>query len=80
MPIVAVTGDERVARRLTLAWGVLPVVTGLGGDAEALAGRVDRELVQRGVIRDGAIVVLVSVTPDPAPGPSNFVKLHRVQG
>jgi len=80
MPVVAVTDDERVARRLTLAWGVLPIVTDLGGDAEALAGRVDRELVRRGVIREGSTVVLVSVTPDPAPGPSNFVKLHRVQG
>ena len=45
-----------------------------------LAARLDRELVQRQVIREDSMVVLVSVTPDPAPGPSNFVKLHRVHG
>ena len=79
-PIVAVTDDERVARRLTLSWGVVPMVGDLSGDADAIAARVDQELLQRRVLRSGSMVVLVSVTPDPAPGPSNFVKLHRVQG
>jgi pyruvate kinase len=77
---VAVTDDERVARRLTLSWGVLPIVGDLSGDAGAVAARLDRELVRRRVIREDSMVVLVSVTPDPAPGPSNFVKLHRVNG
>ena len=77
-PIVAVTDDERVARRLTLSWGVLPIVGDLSGDADAIAVRLDRQLVQRRVIREESMVVLVSVTPDPASGPSNFVKLHRV--
>ena len=80
MPIVALTDDERIARRLTLYWGVLPLVADLTGDSSALAVRLDRELVQRGVIRENSMVVFVSVTPDPAPGPSNFVKLHRVNG
>jgi pyruvate kinase len=80
MPIVAATDDERVARRLTLCWGVLPVVADLSGDNNALAARLDGELVQRKVIGDDAIVVFASVTPDPAPGPSNFVQLHRVTG
>ncbi len=79
-PIVAVTDDERVARRLTLSWGVLPIVAALGSDTDAMAARLDRELVQRRIIRGDSMVVLVSVTPDPAPGPSNFVKLHRVAG
>lgn len=79
-PIVAVTDDERVARRLALSWGVLPVVGDLGGDANAMTARVGRDLVQGGVLREDSMVVLVSVTPDPAPGPSNFVKLHRIQG
>jgi len=78
MPIVAVTDDERIARRLALCWGVLPVAADLSGDNNALAARLDRELVQRQMIREDSMVVLVSVMPDPAPGPSNFVQLHRV--
>jgi len=79
-PNVAVTDDERVARRLTLSCWVVPMVGDLSGDADAIAARVDQELLPRRVLRSGSIVVLVSVTPDPAPGPSNFVKLHRVVG
>ncbi len=80
MPIIGVTDNEQVARRLALSWGVLPVVTDLSGDSSAVSARLARELVQRRVIREDSMVVLVSVTPDPAPGPSNFVKLHRLHG
>ena len=79
VPIVAVTGQEQIARRLTLSWGVIPVVGDVSGDVGAVAARLGRELVGRGIISAGALVVIVSVTPDLVPGPSNFLKLHRVQ-
>jgi pyruvate kinase len=78
VPIVAVTDRDQVARRLMLQWGVLPVVTDLTGDVGAVANRLGQELVTRGVVPGTAVIVLVSVTPDLAPGPSNFLKLHRV--
>jgi len=79
VPIVAVTDRDQVARRLMLQWGVLPVVADLAGDIGAVADRLGQELVTRGVLSGNAVIVLVSVTPDLAPGPSNFLKLHRVQ-
>jgi pyruvate kinase len=78
VPIVAVTDQDAVARRLALSWGVLPIVAALGGDLSASATRLGQELVARGVIPANATIVLVSVTPDLKPGPSNFLKLHRV--
>ena len=78
VPIVAVTDRDRVARRLMLQWGVLPVVADLSGDIGAVADRLGQELVTRGVLPGNAVIVLVSVTPDLAPGPSNFLKVHRV--
>jgi pyruvate kinase len=77
VPIVAVTGEEPIARRLMLSWGVLPLVTDLSGDVSEVARRLGQELVRRGVVPDDAVVVLVSVTPDLAPGPSNFLKVQR---
>ena len=78
VPIIAVTDRDQVARRLMLPWGVLPVVADLAGDIGAVADRLGQELVARGVLPGSAVIVLVSVTPDLAPGPSNFLKLHRV--
>jgi hypothetical protein len=35
-------------------------------------------LVDRGAIPHGSAIVLVSITPDLARGPSNFLKIQRV--
>ena len=79
VPIVAVTGQEQVARRLMLSWGVLPVVADLSGDVGAVATRLGQDFVRRGVIPANSVPPPPSVTPDLAPGPSNFLKVHRVQ-
>jgi pyruvate kinase len=78
VPIFAATDREAVARRLTLWWGAVPVLDDLSGDVDAAARRIGAQLVERGAIQPGAVIAVVSVTPDLAPGPSNFVKLHRV--
>jgi pyruvate kinase len=78
VPIVAVTDRTETAARLALCWGVLPVVDRVETDVTAAAVRIGRLLVERGIVAEGAPVVLVSVTPDLAPGPSNFLKLQRV--
>lgn len=78
VPIVGITDQERTARRLTLSWGVRPMVADLSGDLNAVADRLRGELVERGAVAAGSVIVIVSVTPDVAPGPSNFLKLQRV--
>jgi len=78
VPIFAATDQAAVSQRLTLWRGVVPVLTDLSGDVNAAASRIGRELVERGAIPASSTLVLVSVTPDLAPGPSNFLKLQRV--
>jgi pyruvate kinase len=80
VPILAATDQGTIARRLALSWGVTPVLTDLSGDLEAAAPRIGRELVSRGTLAAGAVVVLVSINPNVAPGSTNFVKLARVAG
>lgn len=78
VPIFAATPDERLARRLVLWRGVVPVVTTVDGALEPVAARVCDELVARGSIPAGSVVVLVSITPGLARGTSNFLILQRV--
>ena len=77
-PIYAATDQPDIARRLTLQWGVVPLLTDLSGDVHAAATRIGSELVERGAIPSSSVIVLVSITPDLSPGPSNFLKLLRV--
>jgi pyruvate kinase len=74
-PIFGATDNREVARRLALAWGVMPVVADLAGDVTEAANRIGRMLVERGAIPQGSVIVLVSITPDLMQGPSNFLKL-----
>jgi pyruvate kinase len=78
VPIVAVTGNDRTARRLMLSWGVIPIVADLSGDVSAVATRLGRQLAERGAVAGDSVVVVVSVTPDLAPGPSNVLKVQRI--
>ena len=77
-PIYAVTENAVTARRLSLVWGVIPVVTTLGVDVADTAGRVGQELVDRGAIARGSVVVLASIARDLEHDASNFLKLQRV--
>lgn len=77
-PVYAATDRPDVARRLALAWGVVPVVADLSGDVTVAASRVGGQLVARGDIPPASPIVLVSITPDLAPGPSNVLKIQRV--
>jgi pyruvate kinase len=78
MPVYAATDQEEVARRLVLCWGVVPVLTALDGDVGATAAHIGDDLVASGRLARGSVIVLVSVFPDLARGPSNFLKLQRV--
>ena len=76
--IFGATDRTEIARRLALEWGVVPVLTDLNGDVNVAATRIGAELVSRGALEPGSVIVLVSVTADLAPGPSNVVKVQRV--
>jgi pyruvate kinase len=77
-PIYAATDQEDVSRRLALSWGVVPVLTDLSDDVNATASRIGGELMTRGAIETGSVIVLVSVSDDLSQGPSNFLKLQRM--
>lgn len=78
VPVYAVTESLVIARRLSLVWGVLPVVTPLGTDVADTAARVGRELVERGAIQPASVVVLASISRELDRDRSNFLKLQRV--
>jgi len=76
--IYAATDQAEISRRLTMLWGVAPVLTDLSDEVNVAASRIGAELVTRGAIAAGSVIVLVSVTDELTSGPSNFLKLLRV--
>jgi pyruvate kinase len=72
-PVFAATESATVARTLALLWGVTPVVTE-GRDFEYL----ERFLIDARLVRRGAIVVFINVSPELNRSDSNFLNVQRI--
>lgn len=76
--IYAATDSADVARRLALTWGVTPLVCDLGTDVDAALVEIGATLLARSAVPPASVIVVVSISPDLAHGPSNFLKLERI--
>ena len=72
-PILAATPDGGVAGSLSLLWGVLPFIT-----RERSVDRLAAELVERGLIERGAVVVFINVSRTQDRTDANFLHVRQV--
>ena len=78
MPIVGLTYDERVYRRMALLHGVVPVrVEPLSNPAE-MAAVLDDRLTALGLASPGDLIVVVTSTKPTTPGATDTTLVHRV--
>ena len=73
--ILATTESAETARRLTIYWGVVPVVLQIGDNVEDAGALVCGQLLERGLLVAGAPVVLVSINPDLARHGANYLRI-----
>jgi pyruvate kinase len=76
--IFAATENLDTAHRLTLFWGVVPMLSTIGDDVDSAGLMVGRTLQQRGVVGPGAVVVFVSVNADCSRPDANFLKIQQL--
>lgn len=78
MPILAVTPSERVARQLTLSWGVQPFVVPRAPELEATVESAIAEISRRGILCTGDTVAIVAGTRAEKPGATNSLQVQTV--
>lgn len=76
--ILALTPIESIARRLTLAWGVHPVVTDDARDERDMTDRACRHAYIDGFASSGERVIIVAGVPFGTPGSTNTLRIARV--
>lgn len=77
-PIVAVTANDHVLRRLALVWGVYPR---LGQEAKSTDEMLDyavEESVNSGIVKHGDLVVITAGVPIGESGTTNLMKIHVI--
>jgi pyruvate kinase len=72
-PIIAATPTTETAGRLALLRGVLPCLS-----AERDVRRLQAELLERGLVASGAVLVFISVSPDLERADANFLSVRRM--
>lgn len=74
-PVLAITHDPRVARRLALEWGVAPLVIPVCRDVEHLWSSSLQAACQAGLLETGDRVVITAGTHVNVPGSTNVIKV-----
>jgi pyruvate kinase len=77
-PIIAATEREDVARRLTICRGVVPLCVDIGANVDQARARIVDELLSRGLLVQGAVIVIVNISPDMTRTDANYLKIQRL--
>jgi pyruvate kinase len=77
-PIIATTDRDQTARRLTIYWGVVPLCTDIGENVDAAGMLIGQQLVARGLVGAGGVVVLVNISADLTRLDANYLKIQRL--
>lgn len=77
-PIIAVTNDERVMRRLALIWGVKPVLGEIAETTDAMFENAVAGARSTGLISLGDTIVITAGVPVGRAGTTNLIKIHHV--
>jgi pyruvate kinase len=77
-PIIAVTPSAKVMRRLSLVWGVFPVLAITADSTDEMLEISVDAAVKAGMIKHGDLLVITAGVPVREPGTTNMMKIHVV--
>ncbi|MCU6712440.1 pyruvate kinase [Paenibacillus sp. J5C_2022] len=77
-PIIAVTTDEAVMRRLALGWGIIPVKGEEAATTDEMFEIAIKGAMQTGMLSLGDSVVITAGVPVGRAGTTNLIKIHHI--
>ncbi len=76
--IIGATMSEDVARKMSMYWGVDPILFNKITSTDSLVRDVDKILLGSHFIKKGDIIVITSGVPVGRKGTTNLIKIHRI--
>ncbi len=77
-PIVAVTSNDSVSRKLALVWGVHPQVAPQVNSTDEMLDIAVEAAVKSGIVKHGDLVVITAGVPVGETGSTNLMKVHVI--
>jgi pyruvate kinase len=79
MPVIALTPNIKTCRKLTLAWGVTPMLAKNMNNTDEMTDYTEKVLLEKEIIKKGDTIVIVAGTPLGVKGKTNMVKMQQVK-
>lgn len=77
-PIVAVTSNDHILRRLALVWGVYPQLGQVAKTTDEMLDNAVEESMKSGLVKHSDLVVITAGVPVGESGATNLMKIHVV--
>lgn len=77
-PIIAFTPDEAIMRKMSIYWGVKPLLMRMLKNTDEMVFEVEKMLINLKLARNGNIIIITASSPIKKQGKTNFMKLHRI--
>lgn len=77
-PILAITPSNSVARKLSVYWGVYPIVAELYNSTDEMIDTTTDIAKKLGFVKDGDLVVITAGLPINYVGSTNMIKVHLI--
>lgn len=77
--IIAVTTTDRVARQLTLVWGVTPLIGTVFNSTDEVLIQPIKQCVAENYIKSGDLIIITAGLPTYNEGTTNCMKIHCVE-
>ena len=77
-PIIAATTKKSVMRRLSLTWGVYPVLSPYTDSTDDVIDYSIHSALEKGYVREGDLVVVTAGVPVGLAGSTNLLKVHTI--
>jgi len=77
-PIIAITPDDRVQRRLMLYWGVRALLAPRTDNTDEMIANALVTVQERGLVKKDDLVAITAGTAGSEPGTTNLLRIHAV--
>jgi pyruvate kinase len=77
VPVYALTPDRSVFQRMTLLWGVCPIMIDMFTSTEEMFSHGDEQLRQRALVETGETVVYLAGSVSGMPGATDLLKIRK---
>ena len=77
-PILAITHNVNIARRLSISWGIEPCLATKPANVDTMFSEAAQLALKTGIVKTGELIVITAGIPAGVPGSTNLVKVHEV--